>query len=368
MPPAQTNQIALPRPAPAPHPLPTLSVTDALPPRVKAKRSRLRFVITLVLIGLLLNLVLPRVASLNGSLEVLRRLQPWWLLAGAGAQLLCRVAQGLTMRWMVKGKRKLGVWRATLINLAGWSVGLLAGGLVGFASATYGWLRDLGVRAEAAVLAGWLPPLLNAALVGVVALVGAAELLAAGKLSTAESIAMVVSLGILVAAGGAVGWAALRPRPATRAAAGVQLRLARLFRRPAPKRPGSSVQRLLRALRAMGRTGEWRLPMLGSILVVAFDVMTLYFAFTAARHPVRFGVLMAGYGLPMLIGKVLPVPGGVGLVEGSMFGSFLALGVPAPTAALVVMVFRVLSFWIPNLVGMPVIPLLQAQPRVRPAG
>lgn len=366
MPPTRVDELPF-FPSPPSAPLPSHAardgfVTRVLPPE-KAPRNRWRFIVMLVLAGLAVNLLLPQLASFRDSLDVLRQMHVWLVLLAVAAQALSRVAQGLTMTFIVAtARQRLGVWRASLVTLAGWSVGLLAGGLVGFAGATYRWLRDLGVRAETAVLAGWLPPLLNAGVVGAAALIGSAELLAWGKLSTAESVALASSLGVLLLAAVALFWAGRFPHPAVRTVASVQLRVARWRGRPAPRRPGSSVQRLLRALRAIGRRGGWRLPLFGAVLAVALDMLTLYFCFAAARYPVGFGVLLAGYGLPVLIGKVAVIPGGVGLVEASMLGIFAALGVPAPTAVTVMLAYRVISFWIPNLAGMPIIPVLEAQP------
>ena len=356
--------------APPPRPAPYLPAADGAgrgsavraPRPPVAPKSPLRFVVTLVLLGAAVNVLLPQVASLRGSLEVLRSMRPGWLGLAALAQLLRYGAQGLTTVWIVRvARQRLSLPVATAVNVSAWTVGLVAGGIVGFAGATYAWLRDFGIRMESAVLAGWVPPLMNAAVVALAALVGSAELLAWGKLSLPESIALGSALGVLVVVFAALAWAAGRPRPAIRAAAGFQLRVARLRRRPAPRRPGSAVQRLLRALRALGRRGGWKLPLLASVLVVAFDMLALHFAFVAARSPVGFGVLLAGYGLPTLLSKVAVIPGGVGVVEGTMIAIFAALGVPAPTAVLVVLAYRVLSFWVPNLLGFPLIPVLQAR-------
>ena len=340
--------------------LPAASDARGGPPPPKP-RVPWRFIVTLGLIGLAINLALPQVASLRGSMEVLRGMHGGWLALAVAAQAVRYLGQGLTTVSIVRlAGHRLSAARATGMNVAGWTVGLLAGGIVGFAGVTYRWLRDAGVRAEQAVLAGWVPPLLNAAVVGFAALLGSAELLFLGKLSVAESIALGTSLGVLVLAGAALVWAARNPHPAVRAVAGVRCWIARKRGKSRPARPGSAVQRLLRALRAMGRRGRWRLPLAATVLGVAADMASLYFVLLAARTPIGFGVLLAGFGLPTLLSRVAVIPGGVGLVEGTMIGIFVALGVPAPTAVLVVLAYRVLSFWAPNAVGIPLIPVYQA--------
>ena len=78
-------------------------------------------------------------------------------------------------------------------------------------------------------------------------------------------------------------------------------------------------------------------------------------------------MLLAGYGLPLLVGKIAVVPGGLGVVEGGMVGMYHALGLPAATAVTVVLAYRLLSFWLPNLVGFAVMPWLEAAPHRAPS-
>jgi uncharacterized protein (TIRG00374 family) len=65
------------------------------------------------------------------------------------------------------------------------------------------------------------------------------------------------------------------------------------------------------------------------------------------------------------VGKVGVIPGGLGLVEGMMIAIFSATGVPTATAVSVVLGFRVIAFWIPNLTGFAIMPALQATSRGR---
>jgi hypothetical protein len=53
------------------------------------------------------------------------------------------------------------------------------------------------------------------------------------------------------------------------------------------------------------------------------------------------------------------LPGGVGLVEGSMAALYTSLGVPHAVTVVVILSYRFLSFWLPSLLGFPLIPYLQ---------
>jgi uncharacterized membrane protein YbhN (UPF0104 family) len=62
-------------------------------------------------------------------------------------------------------------------------------------------------------------------------------------------------------------------------------------------------------------------------------------------------VLALGYFVGML-GNLLPLPGGVGGVEGGMIGAFVALGVPAGLAIVAVLSYRAFAFWLPTIPGL----------------
>jgi uncharacterized protein (TIRG00374 family) len=86
---------------------------------------------------------------------------------------------------------------------------------------------------------------------------------------------------------------------------------------------------------------------------------TLFLLFIAAGHPVSPGVLLTGYGLPLLLGKVTFLPGGVGIVEGTMAVLYNGLGVPNAVTVLVILAYRIISFWVPSLLGFPLVIYLQ---------
>ena len=63
-------------------------------------------------------------------------------------------------------------------------------------------------------------------------------------------------------------------------------------------------------------------------------------------------MLVMGYFVGMF-GNLLPLPGGVGGVEGGMIGAFVAFGEPASMALVAVLAYRLVSFWLPMVVGAP---------------
>jgi len=53
------------------------------------------------------------------------------------------------------------------------------------------------------------------------------------------------------------------------------------------------------------------------------------------------------------------IPGRVGVVESTMAALYTGLGVPGQIAIVVILSYRMFSFWIPTLIGFPIAFYLQ---------
>jgi uncharacterized protein (TIRG00374 family) len=90
--------------------------------------------------------------------------------------------------------------------------------------------------------------------------------------------------------------------------------------------------------------------LLGSVLFWAFQIAVLWAAFHAFGDAPPLAVLTQAFFVGML-GNLLPMPGGVGGVEGGMIGAFAAFGVDSGLAVVAVLVYRAFTFWLPLLPG-----------------
>jgi uncharacterized protein (TIRG00374 family) len=52
-----------------------------------------------------------------------------------------------------------------------------------------------------------------------------------------------------------------------------------------------------------------------------------------------------------MLGNLLPLPGGIGGVDGGMIAAFAAFGVDAGLAVVAVLVYRAFTFWLPTIPG-----------------
>jgi len=96
------------------------------------------------------------------------------------------------------------------------------------------------------------------------------------------------------------------------------------------------------------RTRDPRL--LGAPAWWGFDMCVLWAMFHAFGSPPPFTVIWMAYFVGTL-GNLLPLPGGLGGVEGGMIGAFAAFGVEFNLAVLAVLSYRAISFWLPTLPG-----------------
>jgi uncharacterized protein (TIRG00374 family) len=96
------------------------------------------------------------------------------------------------------------------------------------------------------------------------------------------------------------------------------------------------------------RTGDPAL--LGAFAFWGFQILVLWAAFRAFGDAPPWAVLVQAFFLGML-GNLLPMPGGVGGVEGGMIGAFAAFDVNSGLAVVAVLVFRAFTFWLPLIPG-----------------
>ena len=97
------------------------------------------------------------------------------------------------------------------------------------------------------------------------------------------------------------------------------------------------------------RSGDRRV-LAGSVGYWAFDNAVLWATFHAFGISPAITIVLMGYLIGQL-GGALPIPGGVGGIDGGLIGTLILYGAPAAAAAAAVLLYRVILFWLPLLVG-----------------
>ena len=88
----------------------------------------------------------------------------------------------------------------------------------------------------------------------------------------------------------------------------------------------------------------------GSLGYWAWDNAVLWATFHAFGFSPPITVILLGYLIGQL-GGLLPIPGGLGGIDGGLIGTLIVFGTPAAPTAAAVLVYRVILFWLPLLVG-----------------
>jgi uncharacterized membrane protein YbhN (UPF0104 family) len=88
----------------------------------------------------------------------------------------------------------------------------------------------------------------------------------------------------------------------------------------------------------------------GSIGYWAWDNAVLWATFQAFDYSPPITVILMGYLIGQL-GGLLPLPGGLGGIDGGLIGTLIVYGTPVATTTAAVLVYRVILFWLPLLLG-----------------
>ncbi|HEV8659721.1 MAG TPA: YbhN family protein [Thermoanaerobaculia bacterium] len=316
-----------------------------------------------VILGLLVHVLLPRLDTIEDSLKMVRTLLPWAIAWAFFCEALSYLANGALLQSIVHiAGERLTLRRSVAIEIGAGTVALVAAGALGFGAAIYKWTRNAGITTEGAMLASWLPSLFDTMTLVIFALISAVELLIFHRLSRATMIALMIVVSILTTLVATLIVLLVRSDWMMAVAA----RAARIVGRVFPEADESIIldaaERAARTWQMM-RAGAWIRPAICSLLVLTFDVLCLRYAFLAVGQHLYLSVLLAGYGVPMLLGRASFLPGGIAVIEVAMAALFSGLGVMSNVAVVGVLTYRLISFWIPTAIGIPIAITLQARKR-----
>jgi len=321
-------------------------------PRVLLTRRRAIAFALFVLSALaFLYFVLPKLAGVTMTLHRLERGDTWWIIVGVVLELLSFAGYMVLFKTVFVRNGGLIGWRESYqITMAGLAATRLfaAAGAGGVALTAWA-LRRSGMepRLVACRMVAFLG-LLYSIYAGSLLLdgVGLGTGLFPGGGSFAITIVPAIVAAVLLAVAGAV---ALLP-------ADVERQLQRSASRPGrlggwlgrvavvPGLVASGLRTAIDLIRA-------REPgLLGAVAWWGFDISVLWAMFHAFGQPPPFTVIWMAYFIGTL-GNLLPLPGGLGGVEGGMIGAFAAFGVDFNLSVLAVLSYRAISFWLPTLPG-----------------
>lgn len=298
-----------------------------------------------------LYFVLPKLAGVETTVRRIERGDPWWIAIGVVLELLSFAGYVFLFRAVFMRDGGAFSWResyeVTLAGLAATRLFATAG--AGGVALTAWALRRSGMenRLVACRMVAFMV-LLYVIYAGSLLLDGLG--LGLGLFPGGGSFAITIVPAIVAAVlFGVAGAVALLPEDSERRLgrwASGSGRAARWLAGAvtAPALAASGVRTAIDLVRA-------RDPgLLGALAWWGFDISVLWAMFHAFGTPPPFTVIWMAYFLGML-GNLLPLPGGLGGVEGGMIGAFAAFGADFNLSVLAVLSYRGVAFWMPTLPG-----------------
>ena len=298
-------------------------------PPVQLERIRLRTLVTLVATILAGYLLIVQLGRVNFE-TLLRQASPLWILAGLGLSVLTYVAAAWSLSGFVP--ERLNFIRTMLAQVAGSFVTLVTPAAVGGAALNVRYLQRNRV-----------PPAVAAASVGV-----------------AQVVAFVLHITLLVVFVAITGARSHSLRPPTWvyfviaglvvAALGVAAvpRGRRLLRARLAPALGQVLPRLLEVLQQPRKLAE---GIGGALMLTACYILCLDTCVRAFGGSLAITSAAVVYLTGSALGSVVPTPGGLGAVEAALAAGLTATGMAAATAVSAVLLFRLLTFWLPVPAG-----------------
>lgn len=326
---------------------------DALP--------RSRWVRWALAFGLLAFAALFVIADLGQLWAVLAQANGWLLILA----LVCMVASYLTMARSYQGIAEAAGCPVPLgemlkITFVANAVNYLlsTGGVSGFAVRMYFFTR-LGIPSQTAVIISLAQTFLTNCTLLVFLLGGFAYVLASGTLH-GSALVITTTLLVLCALGAAMAallllHAGLRRRTLFRLAQVAHWAMHSAWPHRAPAR--THIWRYQFNLnRGIGFLLARKRAMRGPLAYIALDwlftILILYTAFLAVHYAIPFGHVIVGFAVGITLSFASLIPGGLGVMEGSMAAVFTSMGVPFETAVVAVLIFRVAYYLVPLLISL----------------
>lgn len=324
-------------------------------PRLQfTRRSLLVFVLFAVSAVAFLYFVLPQLAGLEDTWRRIEEGNPWWLalallftvLMFGGYVLLF---QGIFVRASSRGA-PLDLRASYQITMAGLAATRLfaAGGAGGLVLTAWA-LRRSGM-ARRTVADKTLAFLVLTYAVYAIALVVGGIGLRVGLFPGPAPFAMTIVPAIVAAVCIAITLLLSRvPPDLQRRVEGMASRNGRLGRiaqrlANAPAAFSAGIREAICHLRSRDPA------LVGALAFWFFNIAVLWAAFRAFGDAPPTAVIVMAFFVGML-GNLLPLPGGIGGVDGGMIGAFAAFGVDAGLAVVAVLTYRGFAFWLPTIPG-----------------
>lgn len=295
-------------------------------------RIRWRIVLIIVAAAIAIHVLLPQIDELDKSVQALVHANWGWLSLGILAAVGTYVAAAAAQTGAVR--RHLVFTHTLVVQLAASFIGIFAPASLGGMGLNAKYLTRSGLsKTDAAAgvglntFVGFLVHMLL--LVVILPLAGASHEIKSVHFPAGWIVLIFVVAALAVA--GAIFWSPSRRR--------------RLLK-PVRDAAGSMLEALRDPERALLLVG-------GCLSLTVCNIVALAVSLEAVGASGSWLVIAAVYLGGSAVASAAPTPGGMGAVEAALTAGLTAFGFAAAPAAAGVLLFRLLTFWIPMILGWP---------------
>jgi uncharacterized protein (TIRG00374 family) len=306
-------------------------------------------VVVLVLLGAIYFFV-PKLVGLGDALGRLDEADPLWVAIAIGFNVLAYATYIALFKAVVGGDVLRLRWRETYeINMAGVAATLLfsAGGAGGIAL-TYWALRKAGMQARDVARRMIAFVSLHYAFYPI-ALIVFGVLLRTGVLHGKSSVELTIIpaavAGLMLIAGVLI--TLIPPDVDRRLTRFAHSERSTHWVRKAATVPATLSEGFRFALGLFAHPSRGGLAVIGAAGYWAASIGVLWASFHAFGLHIPLAVVVQGYFLGMVANLIPFAPAGVGAVDAGMIGAFVLFGIPEETVFPAILVFRLVSFWMP---------------------
>ena len=331
-------------------PAPAGAHTEEMPRVVFTRRRLLAFVLFIVVSVALMYFVLPKLLGLGKTWNRIEHGNAWWLALAAALEVFSFWGYIMLFRGVFARDSRRIDWRASYeITMAGLAATRLfaAAGAGGIALTAWA-LRRAGVDARVAaerliefLVVQYGVYMVVLVLCGLGLYVGVIP----GPAPFAITVLPAIFAALVIALFLAISFVpqSFEALVGRMTGDGWPSRVARWVA-TASTATGSAVRSAIHLIRSRNPS------LLGTIIWWGANVAVLWASFRAFGAAPPLGVIVMAYFVGML-GNTLPLPGGIGGVDGGMIGALTAFGVHVQVAVVAVLSYRVFAFWLPTLPG-----------------
>jgi glycosyltransferase 2 family protein len=313
--------------------------------------------IIFLIVVLALFLLLPRIAGQRHTLELVGQASPAWLAAAVAVECVSIVFYSLLFRRLLDLLQyPVTLPLALRINLAGLAAAHLfsAGGLGG-AAVTYRVLQKRGMPHALVLIAVIFQNAFAYFFLFALFAVSLLVLIVRGQGGGAATLISTVLVVLIFGLTGYGFWLLTHPSSLRRRAHQVVGWLERRTSRIRVDRAmlEEYLDGVVDGWRRLRRDGWGHLKTVGHAAGYwGFDIICLLFVMLAFHEYVAVDKVVIAYVIAYVVGTFSPTPSGLGAVEGVLIALLVGFGLASGPAVAIVLVYRLIFFWLPIPVGL----------------